>query len=87
MGPSRTSTVDSWHSWTTGIGCIPMKPKKRNPTDKQQLGIRVSNSVIVDTKILAIRQNRRLNEVVEEALEDLLKKYKVRRTLFESHPK
>jgi hypothetical protein len=64
-----------------------MKPKKRNPTDKQQLGIRVSNSVIVDTKILAIRQNRRLNEVVEEALEDLLKKYKVRRTLFESHPK
>jgi hypothetical protein len=64
-----------------------MKPKKRNPTDKQQLGIRVSHSVIVDTKILAIRQNRRLNEVVEEALEDLLKKYKVRRTLFESHPK
>ena len=46
-----------------------MKPKKRNPTDKQQLGIRVSNSVIVDTKILAIRQNRRLNEVVEEALD------------------
>ena len=47
--------------------------------NRQQLGIRVDGDLVVETKVLAARQRRRLNEVVEEALRDLLKKYREKR--------
>ena len=43
--------------------------------ERQQLGVRIDADLVVETKVLAARQRRRLNEVVEEALTDLLKKY------------
>ena len=53
-----------------------MKPKSLQLTDKQQVGIRININLVVETKVLAARQRRRLNDVVEEALKDLLKKYR-----------
>jgi len=35
--------------------------------------------LIIEAKVLAARQRRRLNEVVEEAIQDLLKKYEAKR--------
>ena len=55
-----------------------MKPKSPQLTDKQQVGIRININLVVETKVLAARQRRRLNDVVEEALKDLLKKYRER---------
>lgn len=48
------------------------------PTDKneQQLGVRIEMDLAVDVKVLAVRQRRRFKDLVEEALRDLLKKYK-----------
>lgn len=55
------------------------KPKttKALPS-KQQVGCRLESDLIKQTKILAIHQQRRWNDLVEEALRDLLKKYKKR---------
>ncbi len=52
---------------------------KGKPANRQQLGIRVDGDLVVEAKVLAARQRRRLNEVVEEALRDLLKKYREKR--------
>ena len=49
---------------------------KGKAANRQQLGIRVDGDLVVEAKVLAARQRRRLNEVVEEALRDLLKKYR-----------
>jgi len=48
------------------------------PSDKseQQLGVRIAMDLAVDVKVLAVRQHRRFKDLVEEALRDLLKKYK-----------
>ncbi len=48
------------------------------PADKteQQLGVRIEMDLAVDVKVLAVRQHRRFKDLVEEALRDLLKKYK-----------
>ena len=48
------------------------------PTDKneQQLGVRIEMDLAVDVKVLAVRQRRRFKDLVEEALRDLLKKYR-----------
>ena len=35
----------------------------------------MSEEVLVEVKVLAVRQRRRFNELIEEALQDLLKKY------------
>ena len=47
-----------------------------SPASRQQLGVRINTALVVEAKVLAARQQRRLNEVVEEALRDLLKKYR-----------
>ncbi len=52
---------------------------KGKAANRQQLGIRVDGDLVVEAKVLAARQRRRLNEVVEEALRDLLKKYREKR--------
>jgi predicted HicB family RNase H-like nuclease len=50
------------------------KPTQRplNP----QVGARVPENLLIEVKVLATRQRRRFNELVEEALNDLLKKYR-----------
>ena len=50
--------------------------EKVEPASKQQLGVRIDTSLVVETKVLAARQQCRLNELVEEALRDLLRKYR-----------
>lgn len=54
-----------------------MSPSERplNP----QVGARVHEDLLVEVKVLATRQRRRFNELVEEALRDLLKKYREKR--------
>ena len=53
--------------------------KDNEPSAKQQVGVRIDRALVVEAKVLAVRQQRRLNEVVEEALRDLLKKYSGKR--------
>jgi uncharacterized membrane protein YheB (UPF0754 family) len=50
---------------------------KEDDTDKkrQQIGARVDSDLLTETRVLALRQRRRFNELIEEALQDLLKKY------------
>ena len=48
---------------------------EQEDTKRQQMGVRTAANLIVESKVLAARQKRRLNELVEEALQDLLKKY------------
>ena len=43
---------------------------------KRQIGPRVDESLTKEVRILAIREGRGFNDVVEEALRDLLKKYR-----------
>jgi len=50
--------------------------KAESGDSKQQLGVRIDSDLVVETKVLAARQRKRLNEMVEEALRDLLKKYR-----------
>ncbi len=54
-------------------------PPKHAAANREQLGIRVDKDLVVEAKVLAARQRRRLNEVVEEAMRDLLKKYREKR--------
>ncbi len=50
--------------------------KKADRPFNPQVGARVPEGILVDIKVLATRQRRRFNEVVEEALRDLLNKYR-----------
>lgn len=52
----------------------PMKDKA-DLSSKQQLGVRIDINLVVEAKVLAARQRRRLNDLIEEALRDLLKKH------------
>ena len=54
---------------------------KGSPAPKQQLGVRIDTSLVVEAKVLAARQQCRLNELIEEALRDLLKKYREKKGL------
>lgn len=47
-------------------------PRPLNP----QVGARIPENLLVEVKVLATRQRRRLNELVEEAFNDLLAKYR-----------
>lgn len=54
-----------------------MKPKQVAPTAvRSQIGTRINQNLSAEVKILAIRQKKRFNDLVEEALIDLLEKYK-----------
>ena len=37
--------------------------------------IRLNNKLMIDAKVLAVRQRKKFNSLVIEALEDILKKY------------
>ena len=56
-----------------------MMDEKDTSSSKQQLGVRIETGLVVEAKVLAARQRRRLNEVIEEAIRDLLKKYREKR--------
>jgi predicted HicB family RNase H-like nuclease len=47
-------------------------------SEKAQVGVRLDAALLIEVKVLAVRQGRRLNDLVEEALRDVLKKHKVR---------
>lgn len=42
---------------------------------KQQIGARVDRELITEVKVLAVRRRQRFNELIEEALKDLLRKH------------
>ena len=48
----------------------------RDIKSKRQIGPRVDDTLTKEVRILAIRQERRFNELIEEALRDLLRKYR-----------
>jgi hypothetical protein len=43
---------------------------------KRQIGARIDAALIKEIRILAIHEERRPNELIDEALRDLLKKYR-----------
>ena len=45
---------------------------------KEQFNLRIDSTLVMQTKILAARRKQRPNAMVEEALKDLLKKYKAK---------
>jgi hypothetical protein len=51
-------------------------PKPAKHPLNPQVGARVPENLLVEVKVLATRQRRRFNELVEEAFGDLLKKYR-----------
>jgi metal-responsive CopG/Arc/MetJ family transcriptional regulator len=51
-------------------------PKPAHRPLNPQVGARVPEDLLVEVKVLATRQRRRFNELVGEALRDLLKKYR-----------
>jgi hypothetical protein len=51
-------------------------PERANRPINPQVGARVPEDLLVEIKVLATRQRRRFNELVGEALRDLLKKYR-----------
>ena len=51
-------------------------PDKVLAEETQQLGVRIEAGLAVDAKVLAVQQRRRFKDLVEEALRDLLKKYR-----------
>ena len=50
--------------------------KKVPDQETQQLGVRIKTELAVDAKVLAVRQRRPFKDLIEEALHDLLKKYR-----------
>jgi len=50
--------------------------KKREPVKRKQSGVRLDPELIKSLKHIAIDQDRSFNSLVEEAVEDILKKYK-----------
>ena len=51
-------------------------PTKASDPIRQQIGARVDQELITEVRVLALRQRRRFNELIEEALKDVLKKYR-----------
>jgi predicted transcriptional regulator len=50
-------------------------PKQKEPVMKKQSGVRLDPELIKSLKHLAIDLDKSFNSLVEEAIEDLLKKY------------
>jgi len=54
-------------------------PTKRSEPTRQQIGARIDQELITEVRVLALRQRRRFNQLIEEALTDVLKKYREKR--------
>jgi len=59
---------------------VPAMPGKLEQS-KQQIGARVDQDLVTEIRVLAARQRRRFNQLIEEALQDLLKKYREKKGL------
>lgn len=55
---------------------VPAMPAKSPDPIRQQIGARVDQELVTEVRVLALRQRRRFNEIIEEALKDVLKKYR-----------
>jgi hypothetical protein len=44
--------------------------------DRKAYGLRLNQALMKELKYLGVDQNRNMNDLVEEAIKDLLKKYK-----------
>ena len=58
---------------------VPAMMAKSQSRPKQQIGARIDQNLVTEIRVLAARQRRRFNELVDEALQDLLKKYRERK--------
>jgi hypothetical protein len=66
-------------TWCHVMTILPRTMKgEPKESEKVQVGVRLDAALLVEVKVLAVRQGRRLNDLVEEALRDILKKHKVR---------
>jgi hypothetical protein len=43
--------------------------------DRKQTGARLKPELVVEVRVLALREGRGFNDLLEEAMQDLLKKY------------
>lgn len=51
------------------------KAENHHETRKKLFGLRLDQQLVRDLQHLAVEQDRYLNEIIEEAAKDLLKKY------------
>jgi hypothetical protein len=56
-------------------GRMPTKKTATGPA-RMQIGVRVDMDLYDEVKVIAIRQRRRFNDMIEEAMKDLMEKYK-----------
>lgn len=54
---------------------MPTKKTATGPA-RMQIGVRVDMDLYDEVKVIAIRQRRRFNDMIEEAMKDLMEKYK-----------
>jgi hypothetical protein len=64
---------------TSSLYHLPAMPKQAHRPLNPQVGARVPDGLLIEIKVLATRQRRRFNELVEEAFKDLLTKYRDKR--------
>jgi len=50
-------------------------PTSQNKGARKQTGARLNPDIVVEVRVLALREGRGFNELLEEAMQDLLKKY------------
>ena len=50
--------------------------RPRSPKQRQQYGLRLDPQLMREIKHLSVDEQKQLNELAEEALRDLLKKYR-----------
>ena len=54
-------------------------PRHSAPEPRKQFGLRLRVRLIRELRHVAVDQDKNLNDMVEEAVEDLLKKYSVKK--------
>ena len=75
--------VKAYHltPWPQHITILPTMPGAADRPINPQVGARVPEDLLIEIKVLATRQRRRFNDLVGEALQDLLKKYQGKKGL------
>ena len=54
-------------------------PKNKAESNKKTYGLRLDQALMKDLQYLGVDENRWMNDLVEEAIKDLLKKYREKR--------
>lgn len=63
----------------TPYGAAPYHAAMKQPAPKdnrKQIGVRIDQNLTLETKVLALKTGQGFNDLVEEALTDLHKKYR-----------